>query len=103
MPWHRGTAHSAPPLGPRASTASTVGAAPRSWGSLGLGDTEDRDEPCLVERLSNAAVRQLHCGTAHTVVVCDGSVAGARHPMSGASYERPVPPRSRLGLRSAHS
>jgi hypothetical protein len=44
-----------------------------SWGQLGLGDTDDRNRPCKVERLSKVAVRQLDCGAAHTMVVCDGS------------------------------
>ena len=44
-----------------------------SWGQLGLGDTDDRNHPCKVERLSKVAVRQLDCGAAHTMVVCDGA------------------------------
>eukprot|EP01052_Picozoa_sp_SAG31_P050125 SAG31_NODE_11301_length_1044_cov_1.044444_1_plen_214_part_01 len=55
-----------------------------SWGQLGLGDTDDRNCPCLVERLSRVAVRQLDCGAAHTMVVCDGprarSAAGPLTP-----------------------
>ena len=43
-----------------------------SWGQLGLGHTDDRNEPCLVEMLRNVAVQQLDCGAAHTMVVCDG-------------------------------
>lgn len=44
-----------------------------SWGQLGLGDVDDRNRPCKVERLSKVAVRQLDCGAAHTMVVCDGA------------------------------
>ena len=43
-----------------------------SWGQLGLGHTDDRNEPCLVEMLANVRVQQLDCGAAHTMVVCDG-------------------------------
>lgn len=51
-----------------------------SWGQLGLGDTDDRNRPCKVERLSKVAVRQLDCGAAHTMVVCDGAREGAARP-----------------------
>ena len=50
-----------------------------SWGQLGLGDTDDRNTPCEVEMLSGVAVRQLDCGGAHTVVVCDGPRVPAKY------------------------
>lgn len=57
-----------------------------SWGQLGLGHTDDRASPCLVEQLSRVAVRQLDCGAAHTMVVCDGP----RCPALNVSVEPPT-------------
>ncbi len=56
-----------------------------SWGQLGLGHVDDRNEPCLVEMLRNVRVHHLDCGSAHTVVVCDGRRS------NGTSDERHEP------------
>ena len=58
-----------------------------SWGQLGLGHTDDRNEPCLVEMLRNVRVQQLDCGAAHTMVVCDGKRSDGKR--SGYALEAP--------------
>jgi Regulator of chromosome condensation (RCC1) repeat len=45
-----------------------------SWGrgedgQLGLGDTSDHDEPTYVDALRGVGVRQIACGSGHTVVL----------------------------------
>jgi alpha-tubulin suppressor-like RCC1 family protein len=51
-----------------------------SWGrgedgQLGLGDTSDQDEPTYVDCLRGVGVRQIACGSGHTVVLTtDGEV-----------------------------
>jgi alpha-tubulin suppressor-like RCC1 family protein len=45
-----------------------------SWGrgedgQLGLGDTSDQDEPTYVDALRGVGVRQIACGSGHTVVL----------------------------------
>mmetsp|Transcript_14369 Transcript_14369/g.16473 ORF Transcript_14369/g.16473 Transcript_14369/m.16473 type:complete len:593 (+) Transcript_14369:270-2048(+) len=51
-----------------------------SWGrgedgQLGLGDTSDQDEPTYVDALRGVGVRQIACGSGHTVVLTvDGEV-----------------------------
>ena len=57
---------------PRNLCRSVYSCGANSWGQLGLGHTDDRNEPCLVEMLRNVRVQQLDCGAAHTMVVCDG-------------------------------
>lgn len=52
-----------------------------SWGrgedgQLGVGDTQDLDEPTFVDALRGVGVRQIACGSGHTVVLTtDGSVS----------------------------
>lgn len=44
-------------------------------GQLGLGDTSDQDEPTYVDALRGVGVRQIACGSGHTVVLTtDGEV-----------------------------
>lgn len=44
-------------------------------GQLGLGDTCDSDEPKFVDALRGVGVRQIACGSGHTVVLtADGEV-----------------------------
>jgi len=44
-------------------------------GQLGLGDTCDSDEPKFVDALRGVGVRQIACGSGHTVVLTtDGEV-----------------------------
>ena len=38
-------------------------------GQLGLGDTSDQDEPTYVDALRGVGVRQIACGSGHTVVL----------------------------------
>lgn len=38
-------------------------------GQLGLGDTSDQDEPTYVDSLRGVGVRQIACGSGHTVVL----------------------------------
>lgn len=51
-----------------------------SWGrgedgQLGIGDTSDQDEPAYVDALRGVGVRQIACGSGHTVVLTtDGEV-----------------------------
>mmetsp|Transcript_34774 Transcript_34774/g.52483 ORF Transcript_34774/g.52483 Transcript_34774/m.52483 type:complete len:191 (+) Transcript_34774:195-767(+) len=51
-----------------------------SWGrgedgQLGIGDTSDQDEPTYVDALRGVGVRQIACGSGHTVVLTtDGEV-----------------------------
>lgn len=45
-----------------------------SWGrgedgQLGLGDTNDQDEPTYVDALRGVSVQQIACGSGHTVVL----------------------------------
>ena len=45
-----------------------------SWGrgedgQLGIGDTSDQDEPTYVDALRGVGVRQIACGSGHTVVL----------------------------------
>lgn len=53
-----------------------------SWGwgahgQLGLGDVKDRDEPTVIEELSNERVKLLSCGDRHSFAVTeDGRVFG---------------------------
>lgn len=42
---------------------------------LGLGDTADQDSPTFVDALRGVGVRQIACGSGHTVVLTtDGEV-----------------------------
>lgn len=42
---------------------------------MGLGDTADQDEPTYVDALRGVGVRQIACGSGHTVVLTtDGDV-----------------------------
>lgn len=68
---------------PSSSTASLgndEGLAVFMWGrgedgQLGLGDTSDQDEPTYVDALRGVGVRQIACGSGHTVVLTtDGEV-----------------------------
>jgi hypothetical protein len=44
-------------------------------GQLGLGDTSDQDEPTYVDALRGVGIRQIACGSGHTVVLTtDGEV-----------------------------
>lgn len=44
-------------------------------GQLGLGDTSDQDEPTYVDALRGVGVRQIACGSGHTLVLTtDGEV-----------------------------
>lgn len=44
-------------------------------GQLGLGDTNDQDEPTYVDALRGVSVHQIACGSGHTVVLTtEGSV-----------------------------
>lgn len=44
-------------------------------GQLGLGDTSDQDQPTYVDALRGVGVRQIACGSGHTVVLTtDGEV-----------------------------
>ena len=58
----------------------SAGLAVFSWGrgedgQLGLGDTADQDEPTYVDALRGVGVRQIACGSGHTVVLTtDGDV-----------------------------
>ena len=38
-------------------------------GQLGLGDTNDQDEPTYVDALRGVSVQQIACGSGHTVVL----------------------------------
>ena len=38
-------------------------------GQLGLGDTSDQDEPTYVDALRGVGVKQIACGSGHTVVL----------------------------------
>lgn len=38
-------------------------------GQLGTGDTNDQDEPIYVDSLRGVGVRQISCGSGHTVVL----------------------------------
>jgi Regulator of chromosome condensation (RCC1) repeat len=54
--------------------SSSDGLAVFSWGrgedgQLGLGDTSDHDEPTYVDALRGVGVRQIACGSGHTVVL----------------------------------
>jgi alpha-tubulin suppressor-like RCC1 family protein len=60
-----------------------------SWGQLGLGHTDDRNEPCLVEMLRNVRVQQLDCGAAHTMVVCDAKRSDAKRSKRGDAIDAP--------------
>mmetsp|Transcript_21486 Transcript_21486/g.30089 ORF Transcript_21486/g.30089 Transcript_21486/m.30089 type:complete len:607 (+) Transcript_21486:80-1900(+) len=57
-----------------------LGLAVFSWGrgedgQLGLGDTSDQDEPTYIDALRGVGVRQIACGSGHTVVLTtDGEV-----------------------------
>lgn len=61
----------------RVSSANSFGAgglAVFSWGrgedgQLGIGDTSDQDEPTYVDALRGVGVRQIACGSGHTVVL----------------------------------
>jgi alpha-tubulin suppressor-like RCC1 family protein len=60
--------------------ASDAGLAVFTWGrgedgQLGVGDTSDLHEPTFVDALRGVRVRQIACGSGHTVVLTtDGSV-----------------------------
>lgn len=60
--------------------SSIAGLAVFSWGrgedgQLGIGDTSDLQEPTFVDALRGVGVRQIACGSGHTVVLTtDGSV-----------------------------
>jgi hypothetical protein len=60
---------------------SIAGLAVFSWGrgedgQLGIGDTSDLQEPTFVDALRGVGVRQIACGSGHTVVLTtDGSVS----------------------------
>jgi len=62
------------------SNMNIAGLAVFSWGrgedgQLGVGDTSDLQEPTFVECLRGVGVRQIACGSGHTVVLTtDGSV-----------------------------
>ena len=62
------------------TTPSLDGLAVFCWGrgedgQLGLGDTSDQDEPTYVDALRGVGVRQIACGSGHTVVLTtDGEV-----------------------------
>lgn len=44
-------------------------------GQLGLGDTNDQEEPTYVDALRGVSVQQIACGSGHTVVLStDGRV-----------------------------
>ena len=56
------------------SESSDTGLAVFTWGrgedgQLGLGDTSDQDEPTYVDALRGVGVRQIACGSGHTVVL----------------------------------
>lgn len=67
-------------LRPKIRKAPDDGLAVFSWGrgedgQLGLGDTSDQDEPTYVDALRGVGVRQIACGSGHTVVLTtDGEV-----------------------------
>ena len=55
-------------------TAPGIGLAVFTWGrgedgQLGLGDASDQDEPTYVDALRGVGVRQIACGSGHTVVL----------------------------------
>jgi Regulator of chromosome condensation (RCC1) repeat len=57
-----------------ASHSELDGLAVFTWGrgedgQLGLGDTSDQDEPTYVDSLRGVGVRQIACGSGHTVVL----------------------------------
>jgi len=64
----------------RTSMLDVDGLAVFTWGrgedgQLGLGDTSDQDEPTYVDALRGVGVRQIACGSGHTVVLTtDGEV-----------------------------
>jgi alpha-tubulin suppressor-like RCC1 family protein len=45
-------------------------------GQLGLGDTNDQDEPTYVDALRGVSVHQIACGSGHTVVLTGAGDAG---------------------------
>jgi alpha-tubulin suppressor-like RCC1 family protein len=46
---------------------------------LGLGDTSDQDEPTYVDSLRGIGIKQIACGSGHTVVLTsDGYVESSR-------------------------
>ena len=56
------------------NNANNSGLAVFTWGrgedgQLGLGDTSDQDEPTYVDALRGVGVRQIACGSGHTVVL----------------------------------
>lgn len=54
-------------------------------GQLGLGDTSDQDEPSFVDALRGVGIRQIACGSGHTVVLTvDGEVYTWGTLVSGA-------------------
>lgn len=63
-----------------AASFGAGGLAVFSWGrgedgQLGIGDTSDQDEPTFVDALRGVGVRQIACGSGHTVVLTtDGEV-----------------------------
>lgn len=62
------------------NSGSIAGLAVFTWGrgedgQLGVGDTQDLHEPTFVDALRGVGVRQIACGSGHTVVLTtDGSV-----------------------------
>jgi alpha-tubulin suppressor-like RCC1 family protein len=62
------------------NSSSMTGLAVFTWGrgedgQLGVGDTQDLHEPTFVDALRGVGVRQIACGSGHTVVLTtDGSV-----------------------------
>ncbi len=62
------------------NNGSIAGLAVFTWGrgedgQLGVGDTQDLHEPTFVDALRGVGVRQIACGSGHTVVLTtDGSV-----------------------------
>lgn len=68
------------PTSNTASLGNDEGLAVFMWGrgedgQLGLGDTSDQDEPTYVDALRGVGVRQIACGSGHTVVLTtDGEV-----------------------------
>ena len=63
-----------------------------SFHNKGLGDTSDQDEPTYVDALRGVGVRQIACGSGHTVVLStEGEVytwgrGGEFHPWCIARY-----------------
>jgi len=68
---HRSSSRTAPSF---SLSRNDNGLAVFSWGrgedgQLGIGDTSDQDEPTYVDALRGVGVRQIACGSGHTVVL----------------------------------